>query len=131
VATLLRGCIAEAVACALCLALSSWYLWELSFVEKKALKLKRRRRHRKNRCAFGRGAALTLRRCSWGHEGDGWRQVAPCWLYRSWSALMPTSAAGRELTGPGREAGEAADPGVGCKAVQVCPWHWSFSPTVP
>ncbi|KIZ02651.1 hypothetical protein MNEG_5310 [Monoraphidium neglectum] len=49
VATLLRGCIAEAVACALCLALSSWYLWELSFVEKKALKLKRRRRHRKNR----------------------------------------------------------------------------------
>lgn len=51
------GCAAEAAACAACLVLSSWYLWELSYVEKKALKVKRRRHHRKNRCGGRAGGA--------------------------------------------------------------------------
>ncbi|KAI8471726.1 MAG: hypothetical protein J3K34DRAFT_226379 [Monoraphidium minutum] len=49
VAAIMTGCAAQAVACVAALALSSWYLWELGFVEKKAAKIKRRNRHRKNR----------------------------------------------------------------------------------
>ncbi|GBF97562.1 hypothetical protein Rsub_10163 [Raphidocelis subcapitata] len=48
VAAILLGCCLEAVATVATLAAASWYALELCFVEKRATKLKRRRRHRKH-----------------------------------------------------------------------------------
>jgi hypothetical protein len=42
----LHGCGLEAACCVVTVALSSWYAWELCFVEKRAIKHKRRRRRR-------------------------------------------------------------------------------------